>query len=144
MVPSSAYHRWIWLLGLLAVFVAACTVTEVRHVEPTVEPRLQSTVVGERVCPDAPPSPFTVGRRGYICNTDRIILREKASPRARDLAHMEPGAKFVVIGGPECGDRRVWWQVRFQGNDQPYNNGWVGWMPESDPGGSELYLCPLP
>ncbi len=113
-------------------------------VTPTPSPSPTLPYGYAKVCADAPPSPFSVGMWGYICNEGKIRLREKASLRAHVLAVMEPGTKFVVIGGPECGDRRVWWQVRFQGNEQPYNNGWVGWMPESDPGGSELYLCPLP
>ncbi len=95
----------------------------------------------EKVCQDAPPSPLAVGRPGYICNQDKIIIRSKPSARAKVIGSLEPGTRFKVIGGPECGDRRVWWRVRlYIEADQAYT-GMIGWMPESSPGGDERYLC---
>ncbi len=96
------------------------------------------------VCADAPPSPFTIGQKGYICNSDGIRLREKPSLRAGVSAVIPPSTTFVIIGGPECGDRRAWWKIRTTGNDKVYLNGHVGWMAETSPGGDERYICPLP
>lgn len=95
-----------------------------------------------KVCSDAPPSPFTIGQEGYICNSDRILLRTKPSGRAGVIGSIDPDTRFVVIGGPECGDQRVWWQIQLY-----YNGGYHGmrgWMPESAPAGEEVFLCPWP
>ncbi len=94
-----------------------------------------------QVCQDAPPSPFAVGREGYICNRDNILIRTRPSLRAKVIGSLTPGTRFKVIGGPECGDRRVWWQVRLYIEDEGYT-GMIGWMPETSPGGDEIYICP--
>ncbi len=113
-------------------------------VTPTPSPTPTLPYGYEKVCSTAPPSPFDVGRRGYICNTHKILLREKPSLRSRVIAVIPPQVKFEVIDGPECGYYRVWWKIRLSGNPEPYHNGLVGWMPETSPRGEEVYLCPLP
>ncbi len=82
-----------------------------------------------------------MGRTGYICNSSRILIFEKASPRSKVVGSLAPGTQFQVIGGPECGERRVWWKVRLYIANEGYT-GMIGWMPESDRGRNERYLCP--
>jgi len=106
---------------------------------PTFTPTLPYGYV--EVCQDAPPSPFAVGREGYICNYDKILIWSRPSLRAKVIGSLTPGTRFVVIGGPECGDQRVWWKVRLYIEDEGYT-GMIGWMPETSPGGDEVYICP--
>jgi len=95
-----------------------------------------------QVCADAPPSPFEVGTEGYICTPDKVLLRTRASLRAGVEGSIASGTRFVIVGGPECGDRRVWWYVRLYYNGGYY--GMKGWVPESAPEGTEVYLCSQP
>lgn len=119
-------------------------VTIILVVTPTFTPTPTLPYGYEKVCSTAPPSPFAVGRQGYICNKDKIRLREKPSLRSRVIAVIPPPVKFEIIGGPECGYYRVWWKIRLTGNEEPYYNGLVGWMAETSPYGEEVYICPLP
>ncbi len=113
-------------------------------VTPTPSPTPTVPVGFKKVCAEAPPSPFDVGRRGYICNDERVLLWEKASVRSRVIASLPPSVKFEIIGGPECGYQRVWWKIRLSGNESSFFNGLVGWIPETSPAGEEVFICPLP
>jgi len=53
-------------------------------------------------------------------------LRAGAGTSYSQLAMMEPGSQFNIIGGPRCADGYVWWQVDYAG----YN----GWTVEGDGG----------
>jgi len=119
------------------------TPTSLQTPTPSSTATLSLSAGYEKVCQNAPPSPFAEGAEGYICNRDRILIRTKASQQARIIGVLVPNTRFVVVGGPECGNHRVWWQVRIYIENKGYV-GMTGWMPESDPGGQELYLCPLP
>ncbi len=94
-----------------------------------------------KVCAEAPPSPFEVGRLGYICNNSKILLWSKPSVRSHVNGSIEPGTRFEVLGGPECGEQRVWWRIRLIEEHLP---NLTGWMPETSRGGDEVYICPLP
>ncbi len=89
-------------------------------------------------CTNAPPTTLQVGGLGHTCHPRKILLWSRASPRSHVLASLEPGTRFEVIGGPECGAQRIWWKVRLA---WPYHN-LIGWMPETSVGGVQRYLCP--
>ncbi len=147
--------RWI----LLAIFATACSVptlppTPLPTATPTPTamptftptptpatsvpvPAVRATPFGRLVCADAPLSPFQVGDQARQCMTEGLIVRVRPSLRAQVIAVVR-NARFQIIGGPECGNQRVWWRI------ETFDRSVRGWVPETDPGGSERYLCPFP
>ena len=112
-------------------------------VTPTPSPTPTPPYGYHEVCEGAPLSPFSIHQEGYICNASRILIRSKPSLQAGVIGSLPPDTRFIVVGGPECGDRRAWWKVRLYIEDEGYT-GMTGWMAETAPGGDEIYLCPLP
>ncbi len=92
-----------------------------------------------KVCADAPPSPFRVGRAGYVCNNFKVLMRSKPSLRARVIGSIASYTQFKVVEGPECGESRVWWKIQLW--YRKGYNGMLGWVPEASPEGEEVYLC---
>ncbi len=88
-------------------------------------------------CPGAPEPRLEVGGRGRVTFTSGLPVRIRATPGLGGafVANMAEGTEFDVIGGPECADGFVWWQVRTP-------TGITGWSAEGDPG--EYYLEPWP
>ncbi len=108
----------------------------VRQVIVTPTPTPTPMLTGYTVCADAPPSLFRVGDQAWQCMESGLIVRARPSLRAQAVAVVRD-ARFRIIGGPECGFQRVWWRI------ETFDRSVRGWVPETDPGGSERYLCPL-
>jgi hypothetical protein len=61
-------------------------------------------------------------------------IRSNPSTSAEQLASMEPGDRFEVIDGPECGDGYAWIRVRY--------GSVVGWTATADL--EDYWVIPLP
>lgn len=79
-------------------------------VAPTAPPPADSD--GRAVCPGAMETRLAVGAEaqvdpGGLPNN----VRGNASLSAERIGQLSPGASFVIVGGPGCGDGLVWWQI---------------------------------
>lgn len=63
--------------------------------------------------------------------------RVRANPTisAEILFQLQPGDRFTIIDGPQCGNGIVWWYIE--------QNGQYGWTAESDADQGEYYLAPI-
>jgi hypothetical protein len=98
------------------------TVIPVPIVEPTVVGTPQS-VEENNFCPGAMKPRMKVGDTGRVTYGDprRVRVRTDPSTTAPVLRLLPLGKKFQVIGGPECADGYVWWQIKFDS----YSGFWV-------------------
>lgn len=103
--------------------------------EPTIVPSPTPRVVLSRPCPDAAISRLKVGDLAYVTKDPPLANRIRQEPNtdAEVLGYITPGGSMEIIGGPECSNGWVWWQVK--------NADVEGWTPEGD---RETYwLVPL-
>jgi hypothetical protein len=80
-------------------------------------------------CDDAPPSQLHGGERAYIAYAppDPNRLHETPGLSAPLVSWLlQPGQEVAIVGGPECADEMVWWQVRVPGTQIE------GWTAEGD------------
>lgn len=79
------------------------------------------------VCPGAYASRLQVGDTVVVTYEPayRNIVRASAYRDAKEEFRIEPGEPVTVIGGPECADGWVWWQIRDAA-------GKTGWTSEGD------------
>ncbi len=100
-------------------------------------PKGEPPVMWRKLCAEAPPSWMAVGVQGEVCTKeDRVRVRSKPGRKGGRIAWAYPGMRFRVIGGPECGDGWVWWEVEFE-------NGIVGWIAEGPDPRDPKFICPL-
>ena len=100
-------------------------------------PKGEPPVMWRKWCAEAPPSWMAVGVQGEVCTKeDRVRIRSKPGRKGGRIAWAYPGMRFRVIGGPECGDGWVWWEVEFE-------NGIVGWIAEGPDRRDPKFICPL-
>lgn len=100
---------------------------------PTVIPPTATPLPGREVCPGALLARLEVGQSAQVAIRNASPLRAAPATTSTILAQIEPGQAVRIVGGPECGEERVWWQVDYQMV--------VGWMPE---GHNQVYwLEPL-
>ncbi|MEL7434161.1 MAG: SH3 domain-containing protein [Chloroflexota bacterium] len=76
-------------------------------------------------CDGAPETRLSVGMRARVTFTDGTALRLRNAPFGDILTELQEGTEFDVIGGPECNDGFVWWQISTDDN-------LVGWSAEGD------------
>lgn len=62
-------------------------------------------------------------------------LRAEPGLNGELIGAIPPGGRFQVLGGPECADGYVWWQVFYGGE--------TGWTAEGDPAQGRYWLQPL-
>lgn len=98
------------------------TILPVPIVQPTVVMTPQVTEENN-FCPEAMPSRMKVGDTGRVTYGDPRSVRVRTDPsiHATVLRLLPLGKQFQVIGGPECADGFVWWQIKFDS----YSGYWV-------------------
>ncbi len=95
---------------------------------------------GKFECPGALAARLTVGEQARVTFSNGLSVRVRERPGTDDsitvLFTMPEGTVFTVIGGPECVDGWVWWEIEMA-------NGVTGWASE---GSHELgyFLEPYP
>lgn len=109
-------------------FTPTYTPTATYTFTPTVTPRSTDAVR----CEAFSNSKLLVGEQGRTLTPLR--LRAQPNTSAAQIATVPEGARFDVIGGPECDeDGRPWWQVAYQRS--------VGWLIEGED--EEYYTEPI-
>jgi hypothetical protein len=78
-----------------------------------------------------------IGIKGRV-ETGGLPNRVRNSPSlsAENLFQLQPNAEFAVIGGPQCGNGYVWWQIEA-------SNGRIGWTVESEVASQDYYVEPV-
>ena len=89
---------------------------------PTVIPPTATPLPGREVCPGALLSRLAIGQGAQVAAGTPSPIRAAPATTSTILTQIDPGQPVRVVGGPECGEELVWWQVDYQML--------VGWMPE--------------
>jgi hypothetical protein len=77
------------------------------------------------LCEGSLPSRLYAGIRGRVTpGGDSNNLRPRPNTSTELLAQIQPGDEFDVVGGPECAQGFLWWEVEYFGI--------TGWTVESD------------
>lgn len=84
--------------------------------------------VGIVVCPGALPARLAVGAVARSTTTGSINIREMPDTGSDVAGLLLPGAQMDVIGGPECGPSRTWWQISYESRAGTV----TGWVVEGD------------
>lgn len=69
------------------------------------------------ICEGAPPSRLNVGMRGQVRVAPEGAQRRQQNVRtapsldAVSSARLPEGVEFTIVGGPECADGFIWWQI---------------------------------
>jgi uncharacterized protein YraI len=85
-------------------------------------------------CPGAPPPRLTVGRQARVTPGLPNKVRAAPSMAAAQVGAIPGEGVFSVLGGPQCADGYLWWQVDYQGL--------TGWTASGS--GSEYWVEPYP
>jgi hypothetical protein len=85
-------------------------------------------------CPGALPPLLTVGGQGRVTPGLPNKVRAAPSMASAQVGSIPGEAVFSVIGGPQCADGFMWWQVNYQGL--------TGWTTNGD--ASEYWVEPYP
>jgi len=83
----------------------------------------------EPLCAGAWPERLAIGAQGYVNYNLGLFLRSEPRSQSNQLATLELGDEFTVIGGPECTAPLNWWQIQVE-------SGATGWVAE----GEDYYL----
>jgi hypothetical protein len=59
----------------------------------------------------------------------------RVSPLGFELIGLQPGEQAQIVGGPECDDTHVWWELA------PDSTGLTGWAAEGD--AESAWLLPI-
>jgi len=88
-------------------------------------------------CPNAPAQRMQLNMRGYVCTKiGDVRLWDPPYRGAGEVAGLQSGEKFTVIGGAFCADDWSWWQIRT-------DHGLVGWIPEGGNNVDPYFICPM-
>ncbi len=81
-----------------------------------------ATPVGRQVCTDAMNSRLNTGMSGQVRTTGLAVnVRSAAGTGNSTIGRLSPGQAFRVVGGPECANSIVWWEIT-----SDTFNGWIG------------------
>jgi hypothetical protein len=82
-------------------------------------------------CPGALAPRLTVGEPGRVTFSNGLSVRVREEPSTDEsvtvLFMLPEGTVFTVIGGPECAENWLWWEIEMA-------NGVSGWASEGSPG----------
>lgn len=112
------------------------TITPTPSPTATIIPTLTATLASEIfTCPGAPESRVAVNQMARV-TAGPPNLRVRKTPSGEILGSLRPGTSFKIIGGPECKDRYIWWQVDIDNYDLE-----GVWLAEGKPG--NYFIEPL-
>jgi hypothetical protein len=144
LIAGNAADQALWVLSQPAAMLFRVDLTTNQVVariktgallEPTIVPSPTPRIVLSRPCSDAATSRLKIGDLAYVTKDPPLANRIRQDPNtdAEILGYITPGGSMEIIGGPECSNGWVWWQVK--------NADLEGWTPEGD---KETYwLVPL-
>lgn len=89
---------------------------------------------GDVECLGVPPARLAVGGQGRVTPGLPNKIRSAPSTSAAQVGSIPGEGIFSVIGGPECVDGFLWWQVSYEGT--------MGWTASG--GGGEYWVEPFP
>jgi hypothetical protein len=89
-------------------------------------------------CPGGKYSRLYVGDIAYVSFDPPLPNRVRSQPGTSGtyLGMLQPGERMEIIGGPECANQAIWWQVR------SLTSGLTGWTAEGD--SKDYWLVPAP
>ena len=89
-------------------------------------------------CAGSKYSRLYVGDIAYVSFDPPLPNRVRSQPSKTGtyLGMLQPGERMDIIGGPECADQAIWWQVR------SLASGLTGWTAEGD--SKDYWLVPAP
>ena len=89
-------------------------------------------------CAGSKYSRLYVGDIAYVSFDPPLPNRVRSQPNKAGtyLGMLQPGERMDIIGGPECADQAIWWQVR------SLASGLTGWTAEGD--SKDYWLVPAP
>jgi hypothetical protein len=89
-------------------------------------------------CPGIYYSRLYVGDVAYVSFDPPLPNRVRSQPSATgiNLGVLQPGERAAIIGGPECSNQWIWWEVR------SLASGLTGWTAEGD--NKAYWLVPAP
>ena len=85
-------------------------------------------------CTGTLPPRLTVGGQGRVTPGDPNKMRSAPTLAGAQIGNIPGEGVFSVIGGPQCADGFLWWQVNYQGT--------TGWTANGD--GTEYWVEPYP
>lgn len=97
------------------------TATPTNNLPPT--PTETPTTPTPVVCPDAPPARLQLNQQASVISRNGINMRDAPSTQGNIVLNVSFGDSVTIIGGPECAESYLWWQVRLADNRE-------GWMAE--------------
>ncbi len=106
---------------------------------PTVIPQTPTLAPAQIDCRAAPPTQFNIGMPGTVrtaaanATPNSVRMREKPAVAAKLVGTLAQNIAFKIVGGPQCADNFVWWQITA-------DNGLSGWVAE---GADKYYIVPL-
>lgn len=121
---------------------ASIATEEITQAAPTATDAIVDIQPNPIVCEGAPPSRLNVGMRAQVrvapegAQVRQQNVRDAPGLSSESIARLPEGVFFTIVGGPECVDGFVWWQI-----DTVLN----GWTAEGQltPGGAyDYYLDP--
>ena len=89
---------------------------------------------GGAECLGVPPARLTVGGQGRVTPGLPNKLRSAPSTSAAQVGNIPGEGVFSVIGGPECADGFLWWQINYEGA--------IGWTASGN--NEEYWVEPYP
>jgi hypothetical protein len=89
-------------------------------------------------CPGGKYSRLYVGDIAYVSFDPPLPNRVRSQPGTSGtyLGMLQPGERMEIIGGPECANQAIWWQVR------SLSSSLTGWTAEGD--SKDYWLVPAP
>lgn len=100
-----------------------------KSAESTKIPKLTITLTPDLMkdCNASYKSRLKVGDKAYVSETPPLRNRLRSGPYVTDsiIGYIDPGERVVIIKGPSCSNRWVWWKVEKA-------NGEIGWTSEGD------------
>jgi hypothetical protein len=89
-------------------------------------------------CPGSKYSRLYVGDIAYVSFDPPLPNRVRSQPGTSGtyLGMLQPGERMEIIGGPECANQAIWWQVR------SLSSSLTGWTAEGD--SKDYWLVPAP
>jgi len=118
------YHKWPE--GLIPARTPTPSGEDLSTPPATPTPDVTPVVTPTEIsfCPDAMPTRMRVGIGGRVTYGDprKVRVRVAPSSSAAVFRLLQLGKEFQVIGGPECADGFVWWEIEFDN----YSGFWVG------------------
>lgn len=96
---------------VLAAVQAEAGVSSAESASTEDEPAAPTTAPETVSCPGTLDPLLTIGEEGHVLPGSGNNVRVTPSVQGSRVGSLQPGVTFTVVGGPECADGYLWWQV---------------------------------